>query len=315
MFWWIHKGIINRSGCNAGGSLQNNNDMGRELKRVPLDFVWPIGRIWHGYINPYYGKHAINCPHCDGRGETPEMRNLSKRWYGTAPFHPSETGSTPHTKDHPGVRAFAERNVKGSETNFYGVGEEAIQREAQRLADLFNGQWAHHLSQEDVQACWDDNGLMYLSHTRNETTKRWERNPNAKVPTAKEVNDQSAYPCNAFDKPSMHVCVMAAAKRMKIKTRCSHCKGTGSLWDSPRNERLCKRWKSQEPPKGAGYQLWATTNEGEPMSPVFATLEELCEWLEPNASTFGNSMTTKDQWMNMLGDGLVYHKEGNVMFV
>lgn len=26
--------------------------MGRELKRVPLDFDWPIGKVWEGYANP-----------------------------------------------------------------------------------------------------------------------------------------------------------------------------------------------------------------------------------------------------------------------
>ena len=33
-----------------------------------------------------------------------------------------------------------------------------------------------------------------------------------------------------------------------------------------------------EPPKGDGYQLWETTSEGSPASPVFETLDKLCEW-------------------------------------
>ena len=32
------------------------------------------------------------------------------------------------------------------------------------------------------------------------------------------------------------------------------------------------------PPKGEGFQLWETTTEGSPVSPVFETLDELCEW-------------------------------------
>ncbi len=288
--------------------------MGRELKRVPLNFSWPIHKIWHGYINPWY-RHAVDCPHCDGGGETPEMKLLSDKWYGTAPFHPSETGSTPHTKDHPGVRAFAERNVNGSETGFYGRGEEAIQREAQRLADLFNGQWAHHLSEEDVKAGWDRNGFMDLSHTWNETTRRWVRNHNAKMPTAKEVNDRAAYPYQAFNGPDMCAIIFAKAKKLKIKTRCPHCKGSGTKWDDPKNQFLAKRWKPMEPPKGDGYQLWGTTNEGEPMSPVFASLELLAQWCAHNATTFGSNRATKEQWMNMLDDGMVVHKEGNMIFI
>lgn len=35
--------------------------MGRKIKRVPLDFDWPIGKVWDGFLNPFYKK----CPHCD----------------------------------------------------------------------------------------------------------------------------------------------------------------------------------------------------------------------------------------------------------
>ena len=28
--------------------------MGRELKRVALDFDWPLNKVWSGYINPHY---------------------------------------------------------------------------------------------------------------------------------------------------------------------------------------------------------------------------------------------------------------------
>lgn len=70
-----------------------------------------------------------------------------------------------------------------------------------------------------------------------------------------------------------------------------------------------------EPPKGEGYQLWNTTSEGSPISPVFETLDKLCEWCEVNATTFGKFKATKEEWKEMLQDGLVYHKEGNaIMF-
>jgi hypothetical protein len=29
--------------------------MGRELKRVPLDFDCPLNKVWKGYINPFEG--------------------------------------------------------------------------------------------------------------------------------------------------------------------------------------------------------------------------------------------------------------------
>jgi hypothetical protein len=70
-----------------------------------------------------------------------------------------------------------------------------------------------------------------------------------------------------------------------------------------------------EPPKGEGYQLWENTTEGSPKSPVFQTLDELCEWCEKNATTFGSFKASAAEWKEMLNDNFVYHKEGNVMFL
>ena len=84
-------------------------------------------------------------------------------------------------------------------------------------------------------------------------------------------------------------------------------------------ERIISRLKIDklkelcEPPKGEGYQLWNTTSEGSPISPVFETLDKLCEWCEVNATTFGKFKATKEEWKEMLQDGFVYHKEGNVI--
>ena len=70
-----------------------------------------------------------------------------------------------------------------------------------------------------------------------------------------------------------------------------------------------------EPPRGEGFQLWETTSEGSPVSPVFETLDKLCEWCEVNATTIGRFRATKEEWKQMLLDDFVYHKEGNVVFM
>lgn len=54
--------------------------MGRELKHVPLDFDWPIGEAWEGYINPYW-KHRSRCQACDGTGYNPETKQIRDQWY------------------------------------------------------------------------------------------------------------------------------------------------------------------------------------------------------------------------------------------
>lgn len=50
--------------------------MGRELKRVPLNFEWPINKVWKGFQNPHYEGHCKNCPDCNGRGSTLAKQRL-----------------------------------------------------------------------------------------------------------------------------------------------------------------------------------------------------------------------------------------------
>jgi hypothetical protein len=57
-----------------------------------------------------------------------------------------------------------------------------------------------------------------------------------------------------------------------------------------------------EPPKGKGYQCWETTSEGSPISPVFKTFEELCEWLSKNSRGYLTDKFSKEDWVNALKD-------------
>ena len=70
-----------------------------------------------------------------------------------------------------------------------------------------------------------------------------------------------------------------------------------------------------EPLEGEGYQLWETTSEGSPSSPVFKTLDALCEWCEENATTFAHFKTTKEEWKQMFDDNFVVHQEGGAIFI
>ncbi len=38
--------------------------MGREVKRVALDFEWPLNEVWEGFIDPYWRQ----CAECKGSG-------------------------------------------------------------------------------------------------------------------------------------------------------------------------------------------------------------------------------------------------------
>ncbi|MFA6526491.1 MAG: hypothetical protein WCT26_03735 [Candidatus Buchananbacteria bacterium] len=49
------------------------------------------------------------------------------------------------------------------------------------------------------------------------------------------------------------------------------------------------------------YQMYETTTEGTPISPVIETAEGLAHWLaDNNASSFGQMSATYDQWLAMI---------------
>jgi ribonuclease R len=154
--------------------------MGRELKRVPLDFDWPLNKIWDGFKNPHYT--AKKCVYCDGTGYGRQAKFISDQWYGYVQFDPSMTGSVKLTPETDIIRLIAENNVTRS-PEFYGKGERAIRNEAIRLSDMWNKQWCHHLDQHDVNALWAKGRLADLN-------QNWRENHNEGVtpPTASEVN-------------------------------------------------------------------------------------------------------------------------------
>ncbi|WP_449279109.1 hypothetical protein, partial [Leucobacter sp. GX24907] len=159
--------------------------MSREVRRVPANFGWPLGKVWDGYSTPEF-LHEDSCPDCEG-GYSPEAKWFMDEWYGYVPFDPASTGSQPFGYRHESVQVFARRNVEHS-PQFYGTGQEAIDREAHRLADeLFDKMWMHHLGQADVDALLAENRLWEL--TRHvEAGKGWVDNDPPTIPTPEQVN-------------------------------------------------------------------------------------------------------------------------------
>lgn len=93
---------------------------------------------------------------------------------------------------------------------------------------------------------------------------------------------------------------------------CQTCKGEAV---DPSISEQYNAWEAEEPPVGDGYQLWENTTEGSPQSPVFSTMDELCEWSAENASTFGGYTASAEEWKKMLSEGMVYHQEGNIIMM
>lgn len=84
----------------------------------------------------------------------------------------------------------------------------------------------------------------------------------------------------------------------KYNENCPYCQGSDEIWPSEEIKKLKEEWNRFDPPTGEGYQLWSTTSEGHPMSPVFDTPEKLATWLfESKASSFGHATCTYEQWL------------------
>lgn len=229
--------------------------MGRELKRVPLDFDWPLNKRWEGFINPYWQhkcpEEGVNCF---------AGYSAAYKW----------------------LRACAEVLTQVAESAKRGPSY--LPRE---------------LAQSAYRPCTRDG-----EHT-------------APVP---EAFASFVRALAKDDRPSMlgvdaH---LVCARLMEVVgvsddwMECPVCKGS-SIHPDYREQHAA--WERTEPPTSPGFQLWETTSEGSPVSPVFETLDALCEWAADHATTFGRARASAEQWKKMLDDGLVCHREGNILFL
>ena len=80
------------------------------------------------------------------------------------------------------------------------------------------------------------------------------------------------------------------------------------VYDEYFKEVFDKMTELCELPKGNGFQLWETTTEGSPVSPVFDTIGELADWCAENITSYGKDKLSKKDWKKNLED-LLYKGE------
>lgn len=187
--------------------------MGREVKRVALDFDWPVGELWHGYVNPHYKECRANCQGGYSplyKAIEPILRELV-RVGGTRSKAPVED---------------AEQFISA-----------LTERERDPLFGSFlNGEW---------------------------------------------VIAEKLFTLAGMDPDTA--------------TECKVCHGSGI---DPDVKEAYEAWERFDPPAGEGWQLWSTTTEGHPMTPVFTTADELARYCaDEKVSSFGDETQTYLQWL------------------
>jgi hypothetical protein len=233
--------------------------MGRTLKRVPLDFSWPIRATWRGYCNPY---SPTECRACGGSGYNPATRAIADDFYDFA-----RTGR----------------------------------------------QWCDKITQDEVAALIAEGRLHDFTH-RFEPGKGWVKIEPEPVVSANAVNEWSRGGMG-HDALNRIILIEARATRLGVYGKCAACDGHGYYFCDEKFRALSNQWVPTEPPTGDGFQLWETTSGGSPISPVFATLDALCEWAAENATTLGDFRASAAEWLAMLKSDRVMHREGNAVFL
>lgn len=276
--------------------------MGRQVKRVPVDFDWPIDQVWEGYTNPFYEQKVI-CTSCDGVGYSPEAKRLYDQWYGTVDFDPKSIGAEPLQIDNSALRQHCEDKIRFSiqrcagdrRYEYYTQGgrisyEAAVEKEIQRMFDLWSRQWS-------VQLCQDDADALVKSGKLNELQSQY---PDGHKLTAAEVNDLLMLSPGYEGYGILFVCIKARAKRENIEELyCRTCAGDGLMWLSKEVEKNALEWKPTEPPNGNAYQIWEHVTAGSPVSPPFLNPEDLAHWMVENDSRITRDVDY-DGWLKFI---------------
>lgn len=224
--------------------------MGREARRVPIDFDWPQKMTWGGYLMPERLREA-QCPDC-ANGSTEASEWLMKVAYVIAALADD-----------------ASSEARGRQMHPY-------------LVPLREISYGHPRGRPGVQFAEFADGL---------------------APAARG---------GALGRDVYRVrrALIRAAGLPEKWGWCARCGGCGTVekYDGQRAE--ADAWEPTDPPTGDGWQMWETTSEGSPMSPVFATAEELASWLaDTGASMFGPDGASREQWLAIIDGSDFAHVE------
>lgn len=148
--------------------------------------------------------------------------------------------------------------------------------------------WMYHLEETEINALFNaNNGILYPFKE-------------GYIPTPEELNNRTKFEIFPLGVLSREVCIRTRAKSLGIYEVCDYCKGEGHIWQSDKIKKLSEEWEEENPAEGEGFQLWETTTEGSPISPVFDNLKDLAKWCAKNTTIFADKKLTKREWLKIL---------------
>ncbi|MDH4158637.1 MAG: hypothetical protein OEV62_00085 [Actinomycetota bacterium] len=205
--------------------------MAREVRRVPVDFDWPLEEVWPGFL---MGPDVAGeqCPVCNVDGYYPDGWSREAR---------------------PIARTFY-RALPGAD---YLAGGNRLTQ-----ADV------DHLVERGRLQVWRDGA--------------WHSEPR----TAEEVNaaqEGNGFFDDTLDDVDRHILIERRCAALGVDpVYCPACDGEVVVFRDAAHKEAYDTWTRTEPPVGDGWQLWETTSEGSPVSPVFDTAEGLAGWVVAN---------------------------------
>jgi hypothetical protein len=255
--------------------------VGREVKRVALDFEWPLGKVWEGFVLP---ERLVGnrCPDCEG-GKTHFGHWLSEFCHLIAMLGGDVQEQKRGDRLHPWL---------AKSPRAHGHFECYVGDRWTHLGDLSRGERraARTAPSRFVLDRPGDDALPFL---RGILRRYYEIRAAGDDEYADLYRGREAPPIEEIASTGgisgvgdgvgnvqfALVGVLADAAGVEDSFACPTCKGQGRLEEYEGQFAEADAWEPYEPPAGQGWQMWETVSEGSPASPVFPDAEALAEWL------------------------------------
>lgn len=230
--------------------------MGREIRRVPLDFDWPLQKIWKGFINPHYRS----CPEA-AKNNCHQGSTNAERWLYAIAKLISLVGKE-GARNSPDLQAKMEEN--------------RCSRPDHSLQEWEFAPYIERTVEEDQRI----RGIEDKHQRRAEYDRFVPRLVTLDSDIAEVVMALAKGEIEYYRGPSptniYRTLLEAAGITDPNWDRCKVCNGEGI---DPDFLEAYENWEKQPPPEGEGWQLWETTSEGSPISPVLPTEEAFVNYL------------------------------------